>query len=654
MKTGWTIGKRLTAGFCVVGGITLVLGLSGYYGAATTAQDFTEVVDGRVPAVEVALTLQRTAAAVRATQQALVTTQLQHEARQGAYQEIADARAHSDAACQKYESLTQAAVGGDLWPRVTDAWRTWWAENDKFFALCRQVDERGVPEPVELKRLLEVFRGDHHKARARVLTMVHTHEVFDGGTDPTLCNFGKWSADYSVPNPQVMAAVHSALDTHRDFHRAVASAKQSVSDGQYEAALEFAVRQVNPLAETVLANFDRIQQEAEGALTAFEQAAAQLAGPCQATRTEVDVLLDKLVAANQAEARAHAAAAQASGRAMTRVALAAMLAGVAAALALGWSLTRRLNRTLNHQALQLSEGAEQVGSAAAQVAAASQQLAEGASTQASSLEETSSALEEMAAMARSSAESARSASDLAAQAHQSASAGEQTVARLNAAMDAINDSAAQISKIIKVIEEIAFQTNLLALNAAVEAARAGEHGRGFAVVAEEVRNLAQRCAEAARGTTNLIEDSVVRARDGTAAAGTAAEALQVIVGHVVQVAELLNGIRRSADEQAQGVEQINLAVAQMDKVTQQNAAGAEESASAAEELHAQSQTLRAVVNELLALVRGQTGGNGRVPTPPAASPKQAPQVVRTRSSVPQRPADGGDGRADEFGSLSDF
>ena len=255
---------------------------------------------------------------------------------------------------------------------------------------------------------------------------------------------------------------------------------------------------------------------------------------------------------------------------------------------------KQTGETFNRITQGLTESGAQVNDAAAQVSSASQQLAEGASEQASSLEETSGALEQMAAMTRTNAANAKEANGLADETHKAASEGERT-------MTAINESSDQISKIIKVIEEIAFQTNLLALNAAVEAARAGEHGKGFAVVADEVRNLAQRAAQAARETTGLIEDSVNRAREG----GTA---IQKIVSGVAKVTGLLNGIAQASNEQAQGVEQVNTAVSQMDKVTQQNASGAEESAAAAEELSAQAQAANGMVNQLVALTEGNEGG----------------------------------------------
>ena len=272
---------------------------------------------------------------------------------------------------------------------------------------------------------------------------------------------------------------------------------------------------------------------------------------------------------------------------------------------LAFFITRAITKPIQNITEGLNEGASQVSSAAGQVSTASQQFAEGSTEQASSLEESSAALEEMAAMTRTNSSNAKQASELTGRAKKAAESGDETMERLNVAMSGINESSGQISKIIKVIEEIAFQTNLLALNAAVEAARAGEHGKGFAVVADEVRNLAQRAAQAAGETTSLIQDSVSKAKEGTAVASEVGKVLTAVAGDVSKIADLVDSVAHASDEQARGVDQLNTAVSQIDKSTQQNAAGAEESAAASEEMAAQAATLKSLANQLAIVIKGR-------------------------------------------------
>jgi methyl-accepting chemotaxis protein len=246
---------------------------------------------------------------------------------------------------------------------------------------------------------------------------------------------------------------------------------------------------------------------------------------------------------------------------------------------------------------QVGETVEQVSSASGQVSSASQSLAEGATEQAAGLEETSSSLEEMASMTKQNADNAQQANTLSSEARKTAGNGTEAMGRMNIAVNDIQKSSDETAKIIKVIDEIAFQTNLLALNAAVEAARAGEAGKGFAVVAEEVRNLALRSAEAAKNTTAMIDESVKNCKNGVDIAAEVGKTLGEIVESVSKTTDLVGEIAAASAEQSQGIDQINTAMAQMDKVTQQNAANAEESASASEELNAQSESLQSMVGE---------------------------------------------------------
>ncbi|HET7752580.1 MAG TPA: methyl-accepting chemotaxis protein [Anaeromyxobacteraceae bacterium] len=251
--------------------------------------------------------------------------------------------------------------------------------------------------------------------------------------------------------------------------------------------------------------------------------------------------------------------------------------------------------SLHDSLAQVAEAAGQVSSAATQIASSSQSVADGASEQASSLEETSSQLESMAAMTRQAADHAQQADGLARRARGAADEGSLAMTQMADAMSKIRASAEGTSQIIKDINEIAFQTNLLALNAAVEAARAGEAGRGFAVVAEEVRALALRCKDAATRTEELIRQSVKQAGDGEVTTKHVAGKLGEIVGSIGKVSEIVAEISATSKEQATGIEQVNAAVGQMDRVTQQNAASSEESSSAAAELSSQSEELAAMV-----------------------------------------------------------
>lgn len=303
--------------------------------------------------------------------------------------------------------------------------------------------------------------------------------------------------------------------------------------------------------------------------------------------------------------------------------LISIVLGVVCAFLIGRSITGSLKRIIEG----LQNGADQLASASGQVSSASQSLAGGASEQAASIEETSSSLEEMSSMTKQNADHANQADTLMKSANDVVNKANGSMGELTKSMEEITRASEETSKIIKTIDEIAFQTNLLALNAAVEAARAGEAGAGFAVVAGEVRNLAMRAADAAKNTANLIEGTVKKVKDGSQLVTRTNEAFSEVAKSASKVGELVAEIAAASNEQAQGIDQVNKAIAEMDKVVQTNASDAEESASASEEMNAQANQMKVFVRDLVSMIGGSSAG--RVDSEGSAPRREKMTVKRT-------------------------
>jgi methyl-accepting chemotaxis protein len=498
----------------------------------------------------------------------------------------------------------------------------------------------------ELQALLGTRTIDHYKwAEGLGVGALLLGKEFTGQLDHTKCQFGQWY--YATKPPaELEETFRKAEEPHRRLHASAVEIVAALKAGQGETARTVYQRVTIPaLAETqtilselrvgVQKMIDRhiasiqAMQGTMGRLSIVVYAvilAALLAG---AILFLVRPLRRKLTALT--------AVLEAVGRGDLSVRSGVDGHDEIADLARAADSMVEQNREV---LAQVAATATHVATASRELSAAADQLSSGAQEQAASLEETAASLEQITGTVKQNADNAGQANQLAVGSRETAEKGGQVVTAAVGSMGEINQASRRIADIITTIDEIAFQTNLLALNAAVEAARAGEQGRGFAVVASEVRNLAQRSATAAREITSLIQDSVGKVEAGSALVTRSGETLTEIVGSVKRVTDIIAEIAAASREQTTGIDQLNSTVAQMDQVTQANAAQTEELSSTAQSLAGRAQQLHELVGRFN-LGNGRAGSAGArsmearvLPAPPA--PRPAAHERRASHGTPRR------------------
>jgi methyl-accepting chemotaxis protein len=653
-----SLRTKLALGFGCMILIAVALGVAGFYSSAQSATAIHALTADALPASQALLTIDAQANSVKAATRTLLNLDSDPAIRQRQTTTIASAREAYTKAFQTYEALARTAEDETAWKQLQDEWQAWRETNNEFFRLSAEFDqltesldrsERG--KTTRYRPALQQTVIEAKEARSEFKEQIQEWKnILLRGQNPD--DFAKHLAAFNNQEKTVQAIVAELrgllrdlgldpatadrlADAHRELGNKYREALKSYDAGNVDAS-KTVDKLVRGMDRPVADAFDAIAAQIATAETKVRtlQAALdhQLLTVGRDAQQKVDVSLARLLTSNDARVAAESGDAARMGTFFKTLSVIAAAVALVIGLALAFVITRSITRGINAVTDTLSAGASQVVSAAGQVSSSSQSLAQGANEQAAALEETSASIEELSSMTKRNSENAEKANALAKQARVAAERGSTDMEAMSTAMSAIKASGADIAKIIKTIDEIAFQTNILALNAAVEAARAGEAGAGFAVVAEEVRNLAQRSAQAAKETAKQIETAIANTNQGVQISDKVAGALAEIVTQARQVDELVAEVAGASKDQSQGIGQVSTAVVQMDKVTQSNAANAEESASAAEELNAQAESMREAVARLLAMIDGDRG------TTSVAAPTVSPTPQRAMMPVHAVPA----------------
>ncbi len=615
-----SFAAKLFIAFLLMVAIGVGAGLIGWFAVEMLNKKLSETIDYEMAVANDFGAINKDFEAINAAQRTLLNTDLPMAGRQVQYAEY---QANAKDLRTSIQDLDQVLRKGesriDGWDKLMPAWKKseillqkWDAANEDLIKLHQTWEATTILKPDDLLKMLFQFRGDHYALASRLGAMV-ANGNFSGAAvspDDTLCNFGRWRVSFNAgqetysANANFRKAMDIMTGPHREFHQAAHDLQTMLAAAaEAERGTVLATYQkVLNAADAVISTFDLMVKEADQARAIYNTISHKAMVEQMALQSEVSENIAQVVAMNRANSKENTAWAIEDGyraaRNVKALVAIAVLAGIILLIALQFTVKSGVINPLERAVGNLLGTADEVVKTADEFTRNSATLSEGAQSQAASIEEISAALEEISSMTRKNADNTKEANALMSDGSKLIGEGSEAVGRMSLAMTDIKDSSDKIRQILGVIEGIAFQTNLLALNAAVEAARAGEAGKGFAVVADEVRNLAQRSAQAAKDSATLINTTVDNVANGASIAADIKDRFSGITETTGKIASMLGEISTATNEQALGIDQVNGSVAQIDKITQDNANTAEQSARASVELNADSQSTMQTVEEL--------------------------------------------------------
>lgn len=619
------IGTKLLTGFILVALIAGVIGFVGYSGIR-------EIGIVRLPSVRYLLEAESHFREVETDQNLLINPVVSYEERLSVYDSINEAVYHMDIAKENYLDLPWTEAEEEIWNTYANEYGQWKSSYDNFITLGHSFDSIGLDNPEAVLLNIALRQRDHVKWIWQLQSAILNDTSFEGQLDGNACALGKWLEAYNPRSSEFKTLMLEIEEVHLEVHQSgieIVDLLKSTDEDKISKSMDIynsvTLVKMNEVLEKLDA-MESIASQSYGVLMEMhELMEEELTPEFNEAITSLEELADLNVSYSDTQVN------------QSIILLLLFISfGLVLSILLGVIISRMIKKPVgvmvmaarkmaegdldinidiqtkdeigvlakafstmaekvNLAMTEINAASEQVAAGSNQVSDSSMSLSQGATEQASSIEELSASIEEIASQTKLNASHANEANIKSSEAKVHATRGNQQMALMLNSMSEINESSTNISKIIKVIDEIAFQTNILALNAAVEAARAGQHGKGFAVVAEEVRNLAARSAKAAKETTDLIEGSMVKVETGTKIANETAKALEEIVSSIETVTSLIDDISVASNEQSLGVEQINEGINQIGNVVQSTSATSQETAAASEELSSQAELLKSQV-----------------------------------------------------------